>query len=495
MKTNLRKSLFALLFGLIGGTAAVVIYEGVSASEEKVHHAYEERSSADVQRVNRMPNIVRTGQGPPETRDFTKAAKKSLDAVVHVKTKYMGRGYQDPLELFFRGPRKKQQEVLSAGSGVIVSSDGYIVTNHHVIQKASEIRIVLNDGSTYEAEVAGEDRSTDLALLKVDAEGLPTIDYGNSDEVEVGEWVLAVGNPFNLTSTVTAGIVSAKGRNIDLRRRDPGEEFFPIESFIQTDAAVNPGNSGGALVDAEGRLVGINTAIASNTGSYTGYSFAIPVNIVKKVVKDLVEYGKVQRAYIGVRIRNISDRLADAKELEQMEGVYVAGLMENGAAKKAGIEEEDVITRIGSVRVENVPQLQGQVQKYRPGDEVKVTVLRDGEKKEIPVTLLNREGNQKIVEASEEDELSRSLGAELTNAPSEITEKFGLEHGVQVKELSGGKLRKAGVKEGFIILRIDRKKVETVEDIERYLKESEGKGVLIGGIYPNGVKAYYGIGA
>lgn len=495
MKANIRKSFLALLFGLIGGTAAIVIYENVRSDEREEVQAYEERTRADIRQVNRMPNMLRTAQNLPEEGNFTRAAKRSLDAVVHVKTRRVGQGYQDPMELFFRGPKRKQKEVLSAGSGVIVSSDGYIVTNNHVIQNASEIKVVLNNGKSYKAKVAGRDKATDLALLEVDGEDLPTLDYGNSDQVKVGEWVLAVGNPFNLTSTVTAGIVSAKGRNIDLRRQDPDKNFFPVESFIQTDAAVNPGNSGGALVDATGELVGINTAIASNTGSYTGYSFAIPVNIVKKVVQDLIEFGKVQRAYIGVRIQNISDRLAENKGLDRLEGVYVAGLMENGAAEKAGIQKSDVITKVGSVEVANVPQLQGQVNKYRPGDEVTVTVIRNGEKKKIAVTLLNRQGDQKLVEASDGEKIKRALGAELKELPSKYQEKLGIRHGVQVDELKSGKLRKAGVREGFIILRIDRKKVETVEDVKAYLQKKEGQGVLIGGVYPNGMKAYYGIGA
>ncbi len=495
MQANLKKSLLALLFGMIGGVGAITIYEGVRDEPASKEHAYRSRSEANIQRVSQMPNAIRSGPMPPEKKDFTQAAQRSVNAVVHVKTRRMNQGYRDPLELFFHGPRRKKPETMSAGSGVIVSKDGYIVTNNHVVQRASEIQAVLNNGRTFNAKVVGQDKATDLALLKVDGEGLPTIRYGNSDRIQVGEWVLAVGNPFNLTSTVTAGIVSAKGRNINLRRRKPGDDFFPIESFIQTDAAVNPGNSGGALVDAQGELIGINTAIASNTGSYTGYSFAIPVNIVKKVVRDLKEYGKVQRAFIGVKIRNITDQLAESKDLEQLEGAYVSGLMENGAAKEAGIQESDIITRVGSVKVNNVPELQGQISKYRPGDEVTVTVIRDGEKKKLDVTLLNRSGTEKLVEAEEGENALNSLGAELTRIPSKYQERLGLDHGVQVKELGDGKLRKAGVKEGFIILRMDRKKVSSVEDVKKYLKEKEGEGVLIGGVYPNGMEAYYGIGA
>lgn len=494
MKANIRKSLTALLFGLIGGSAAIAIYEGVRKSPSKEEHVYKERQENPLQRTGNMPNALRAKSAPKNSKNFTKAAKNSVNAVVHVKTRNRKRGYRDPLEQFFQGPRRKQKKALSAGSGVIVSSDGYVVTNNHVVQKASAIKIVLNDGNSYKAEIAGQDKASDLALLKVDAEGLPTIEYGNSDQIQVGEWVLAVGNPFNLTSTVTAGIVSAKGRSINLRRRNPNKDFFPIESFIQTDAAVNPGNSGGALVDAKGRLVGINTAIASNTGSYTGYSFAIPVNIVKKAVKDLMKYGKVQRAYIGVKIRNISDKLAETKGLERMEGAYVAGLMEDGAAEAAGLRKNDIITRVGSERVKNVPQLQGQVSKYRPGDEVTVTIFRDGEKKKLDVTLKNRQGTEKIVKAQEGEDALRSLGAKLKELPEGVRKKMRIEHGVQVKDLSAGKFQKAGVREGFIILQIDRKRVRTVEDVKEALKEKKDQGVLVAGIYPNGAKAYYGIG-
>jgi len=266
---------------------------------------------------------------------------------------------RDPFADFFWGYRAPQQQQLrqGAGSGVIISADGYIVTNNHVVEGADKISVHLNDNRMYEGKLIGRDPSTDLALLKIDASDLATVPYGNSDAVRVGEWVLAVGNPMNLTSTVTAGIVSAKARNINLLQYDASRDIFPLESFIQTDAAVNPGNSGGALVNVSGELVGINTAIASTTGMYTGYSFAIPVNIVQKVANDLLEFGSVQRAYIGVSIRDIDQVLANEVGLDRIRGVYVNGITDGGAAQHAGMKTGDVIVKVGSIDVNNVPQL------------------------------------------------------------------------------------------------------------------------------------------
>jgi Do/DeqQ family serine protease len=374
---------------------------------------------------------------------------------------------------------------------VIISDDGYIVTNNHVIEDADEIEVTLNDNRAYSAELIGTDPSTDIALLKVNGEGLPVIPYGNSDELRLGEWVLAVGNPFNLTSTVTAGIVSAKGRNLGLLR-DPNSSVAPLESFIQTDAAVNRGNSGGALVNAQGKLVGINTAIKSETGSYAGYSFAVPVNLVSKVVDDLLEFGAVQRAFIGVSIRDISDELAEENGLSTLSGVYVAGLMEDGAAEEAGIKSGDVIVRVGNVAVSDVPELQEQIGRFRPGNEVMVTVVRDGEEIEIPVVLTNRYGNTNIIE-KKQVRLSVDLGATFKELGKGELKKLGIENGIQISELKGGKLRSSGIREGFIVTHVDKKPVGKFEDFIETLKDSEG-GVLIEGIYPNGIKGYYGLG-
>ncbi|MBP5136192.1 MAG: Do family serine endopeptidase, partial [Paludibacteraceae bacterium] len=347
--------------------------------------------------------------------DFTKAAEKSINAVVHVKTKTEVKqrsimGFDDDpfFQFFFGQPRMQQQQktrpVMASGSGVIITEDGYIVTNNHVIADADEIEVTLNDKKTYTAKVIGSDPNTDIALLKIDAENLHTIPFGNSDDLKVGEWVLAIGNPFNLTSTVTAGIVSAKARNINILSSD-----MKIESFIQTDAAVNPGNSGGALVNLKGELVGINTAIATQTGSYTGYSFAITSNIAKKVVDDLKKYGEVQRAILGVSISDISDELAKEKKIKVMEGAYVHSVSDGSAAKAAGIKEGDIITKINDKRVNSVAELQEQIARKAPGDNVSVTVLRNDSEKTFTVELKNKRGNLEVMTANTLEELGASF--------------------------------------------------------------------------------------
>ena len=424
--------------------------------------------------------------------DFTSAAKNTVNAVVHVKTVYTGETmtYTDPFYEFLWGkgsPKKyKAPDKRGSGSGVILSSDGYIVTNNHVVNGADKIEVTMNNQRTYTAKIIGLDPSTDLALLKIEEKDLAYIALGNSDQVQVGEWVLAVGNPYNLTSTVTAGIVSAKGRNIDILR-----DKFKIESFIQTDAAVNPGNSGGALVNTRGELVGINSAIASPTGSYSGYSFAIPVNMVRKVIRDLKEFGTVQRGFIGVTIQNLDDQMADALGLENLSGIYVNGIQEKGAAKLAGIEVGDVIKKVESVEVGTVPELQEQIGRFRPGDKVVVTLLRDGKLKVVPLVLKNRFGTTKMV--AKDPEKLILLGATFDPISEEQKSKLHTNHGVQITKLEQGKFSNAGVKEGFIITEIDRKPIHSSAEIARALNNKRG-GVLIEGVYPNGQEAYYGFG-
>lgn len=425
----------------------------------------------------------------PNNVDFTQAAEHTVSTVVHVKTSYQNQNnFQsfDPFQFFWGQPMpQQQQEQQSSGSGVILSADGYIVTNNHVVENAQEIEVTLDDKRTYKAEIIGTDPSTDLALLKINEKGLNYAAYGNSDNVKVGEWVLAVGNPFNLTSTVTAGIVSAKARNIHIL---PNQKF-PIESFIQTDAAVNPGNSGGALVNTQGQLIGINAAIASNTGSYSGYSFAIPVSIVKKVVDDLLEFGKVQRGFIGVSIKDIDADFAKEKSIKKLDGVYVDGLTNEGAAQTAGIKVGDIITKINGTIIKTSPALQEQVGRYRPGDKISVTILRNDAEKIIEVVLKNKEGNTSIIK----NEIGNTLGATLENASDDELNKLGIEAGVKIKELQTGKLKASGVREGFIITSIDNTPMKTVSDVTNYLKEKKG-GVLIEGVYDNGMKAFYGFG-
>ena len=329
-------------------------------------------------------------------------------------------------------------------------------------------------------------------MLKIDAEDLATVPYGNSDAVRVGEWVLAVGNPLNLTSTVTAGIVSAKARNINLLQYDASRDVFPIESFIQTDAAVNPGNSGGALVNARGELVGINTAIASNTGQYTGYSFAVPVNIVQKVAADLLEFGSVQRAYIGVSIRDMDQKLAEETKIGKIRGVYVNGLTDGGSAQKAGMMPGDVIVKVGNIEVNNVTQLQEQVGKFRPGNKVPVTVLRHGNEQVFDMTLRGKEGTT-VATIDTRSSTSGMLGAEFQVPSAQELKALNLTSGVKVTSVNGGKFRSAGIREGFIITSVDQVPVKTPAELEKMLTGKRG-GVLVEGVYANGKRAYYGLG-
>jgi len=424
--------------------------------------------------------------------DFVKAADATVHAVVHVKT--FGtptyNPFTDPFGGFFGNQQRGQQQVTGYGSGVIVTADGYIVTNNHVVNNAGEaaekVEVTLNNNRSYTAKVVGTDPSSDLALLKIDEKGLPFVTYGNSDDLKVGEWVLAVGNPFNLTSTVTAGIVSAKARSIGMLDNSQNK----IESYIQTDAAVNPGNSGGALVNTRGELVGINSAIASPTGAYSGYSFAIPVNIVRKVMDDLAEFGTVQRGFIGVSIRDVDSKLAQEKGLKEIKGIYVAGLTEGGAAKQAGIQEGDVIVKVGEAEVNSMPELQEQVGRFRPGDKVGVTVLRDGTEKSFLVTLRNNEGSTSVMKVSPAVNM---LGGTFQEITKDEKNNLGISSGVKVSKLNTGKLRAAGIREGFIITTIDHKPVRSTGDVEAALKDKQG-GVLIEGVYPNGMRGYYGFG-
>ena len=335
--------------------------------------------------------------------DFTFAAENSLNSVVHITTETKRKFLSQEEQLFemFYGRRSSNRPQRGSGSGVIISEDGYIVTNNHVVQNTDYVKVILSDNREYAAKIIGRDESTDMAVIKIEETDLKAISIGNSDEIKVGEWVLAVGNPFNLTSTVTAGIISAKGRNINImsQSRDGRRSgnVFPIESFIQTDATVNPGNSGGALVNLKGELIGINTAIASQTGSYSGYSFAVPVNIMKKVTTDMIKYGVVQRAFIGISIQEMNQDLANQLEIENTEGVFVNGLSEHGAAKKSGVKIGDVICRVGDVEIKTVPQLQEQIGRYNPGNKVNLTLIRDGKTVIKEVILTNLEGNTNMV--------------------------------------------------------------------------------------------------
>ncbi|MBT8195093.1 MAG: Do family serine endopeptidase [Bacteroidia bacterium] len=471
----------AFLIAIIGGITGVIVTHTLTSEKQVAEQ--QETITPSINFANYAPT-------PSGSIDFIEAANSTVNGVVHVKVVSVSSSdnmrSMDPFRDFFRyydrGPRKSQ----SSGSGVIIKEDGYIVTNNHVIKGATEIEVTLNDNRTYSAEVVGTDPSTDLAVIKIDEKKLPTIPYANSDEVVVGQWVLAVGNPFNLTSTVTAGIISAKARNINIL---PNQQYA-IESFIQTDAAVNPGNSGGALVNTRGELVGINTAIASSTGSYAGYSFAIPVNLVNKSVEDLIEYGQVQRGFIGVNIRTMDANLAEELDIKNMQGVYVAGLSEGGAAADAGIKEGDIITKIEGKQVNTAPELQEQVGNFRPGNKITVSLLRDNRVRNFEVKLRNKNGNLSLIKAKD---ISTVLGAHLEDASREEKERLGINNGVKIEELTSGKLKEAGIKQGFIITSIDKQKVGNANQEQAKINKKEGD-LLKDGKYPNGMKGYYGFG-
>lgn len=490
----MKKVASIFLTAVVGGITALGVNYYL---DKKQVQAYTENATPVMHQQTQPVNFIPTAGAIPENAvDFTVAAEQSVHSVVNIKSTYpLNYGNQylyDPFRDFFGRTPRPQEAPTSTGSGVIIAQDGYIVTNNHVIDGSEKIEVTLNDKRSYTADVIGKDPTTDLALLKIKENNLPFLPYGNSDNVKVGEWVLAVGNPFNLTSTVTAGIISAKGRNINIIGNDPSKGLYPIESFLQTDAAVNPGNSGGALVNTKGELVGINAAIASNTGSYTGYSFAIPVNIARKVVADLLEFGEVQRAFIGVSIKDLDAKLAKEISISKIKGVYVNGVTAGGSAEDAGIKEGDVITKIAETEVNNVPELQEQISRYRPGDKINVTLTRNNQEKTIPVVLKNKNGNTDVVEKPKIEVVS-ALGATFEAVNEKELKKLNIENGLKISKLSAGKLLSAGIKEGFIITSVDKKKITSIEDIKTALENKKG-GVLIEGVYPNGMRAYYGFG-
>lgn len=468
--------LFSMILAIVGGFIAIYVYTNYF-EKTKIVTLNEPRPV----QFAAMPSA-------PQGVDLTIAAENTVAGVVHIQTQYTQQTYSSGnpfFDFFFGNPYQQQQPRTqqASGSGVIISSNGYIVTNNHVIENSQTIKVILNDKREFDARLVGSDPSTDIALLKIEGENLPSIPWGNSDQLKLGEWVLAVGNPFNLTSTVTAGIVSAKARGIGIIG-----DSMSIESFIQTDAAVNPGNSGGALVNTQGELVGINTAIASRTGSYSGYSFAVPVTIVRKVVEDLKEFGEVQRALLGVRIQNVNADLAKELKLDKIEGVYVAGVEENGAANNAGIKNGDIIIGINNVKVTTTSELQEQISKFRPGQKVDVLVIRDNKEKLFTATLRNTSGGTEIVKNS-----STVLGAELLVADENTKSNLNIRNGLVVSKLNDGKLKDAGIKEGFIITHVNKRPVNSVQDMNEILKQSKG-GILIEGKNKKGEEGYYVFG-
>lgn len=453
--------------------------------------------------------FIKTSRSTSFETDFTVAAEKTVNAVVCIKsfvtrtpTNYYDpfEGMIDPFEFFF-GPQQRQpkqqrrqqnketEPVQSGlGSGVIISNDGYIITNNHVIEGADKLEVLLNDNNTYEAKIIGTDEATDLALIKIDADNLSPIVFGNSDDVKIGEWVLAVGNPFGFNSTVTAGIVSAKARSLGANKSIGG-----LESYIQTDAALNPGNSGGALVNLKGELIGINSAIYSNTGSYTGFSFAIPTTIVKKIITDLRQYGTVQRAVLGIQYLELDAKLAKEHDITATKfGILVKSIEDRSTAKEIGLKENDVITKINNTEIHNAAQLVEQMNKFSPGDTISITYVRDNKSYTKTATLKNIQGNTKITKKGDFSE----LGCAFLKLSSDTKEHLGISYGVQVTGLKNGIFKDAGIKDGFIIQTINDQAVNSADDVEyiynQIMKDNNGEKVMfISGIYTTGKRGYY----
>lgn len=470
-------------YQLLASHQAKILYEP-SAAQPSIHLA----SLTDTPNHTTAPNLVH-------------AAQIATAAVVHIKAKYEAKVMHTPkantpLDQLFKeffgegfdsGPKEyKSQPQHAAGSGVIITTDGYVVTNNHVIEGADQIEVTLDDNRQYSAQLVGQDPNTDLALLKIKEKGLPYLQFGNSDTLQIGEWILAVGNPFNLTSTVTKGIVSAKARTIDVPQN---KNQMRIEAFIQTDAAVNRGNSGGALVNLKGELVGINTAIATNTGNFTGYSFAIPASIVKKITDDLKKYGAVQRAMLGISIRDVDANLAEKEKLKRVSGIYINDVSKNGAAAAAGIQPGDVIVAINGNKVKNTSQIQEQVARYKPNDKVRITYYRKSQEKTVTVTLKSVEEKVQIVRKKDAVEMG---GAIFENIDQATQKQLNLTGSVRIKAIKAGPWKQAGIKQNFIITSIDGEKVEHLDQFVNILNRKE-RGIWVDGFYQGGTKGYYGV--
>ncbi len=474
MKRTIILTLVILLVAFIGGIVGSVFT-----------FRYLDFSSTPYKSIEDHQNLLLTSYTDssnrvPKELNFLAPANDVVASVVHIRASYGSGSFSlNPLEMAFR------PESHSSGSGVIISDDGYIVTNNHVIEEATNIEIVLDNNQRFFAKIIGTDPSTDLALLKVKAKDLPFLKYGNSDEVKLGEWVLAVGNPFNLNSTVTAGIVSAKARNIGILR---DKNNLQVESFIQTDAAVNVGNSGGALVNLKGELIGINSAIATATGTYSGYSFAIPVSLVKKVMDDLVEFGQVQRGLLGVQITDVDANIAEQLNLDINEGVLITRVNSGSAAEESDMQTGDVITAINKRPIASVSELQEWVARNRPGKKIQVTFLRSGAVHEVDATLKDNEGRETVLEPEIVYEFN---GLTVEDVDFNDLTKLNLEGGVRVKTVKEGKWKEAGLKEGFVMAFMDRVPIDNVEDLNRMLGYKRG-GILIEGFY-KGEKKTYGL--
>ncbi|MBC3759741.1 trypsin-like peptidase domain-containing protein [Hyunsoonleella sp. SJ7] len=464
----MKKILTLVLVSALGGILTLGAYKLL----------LEEKQTVVVNTTDENPTFLPTSNAntlfkPYETPDFTKAAENTVNAVVHVKNVTISSGQMTFEDLFFgRSPRRAQ---MGTGSGVIITPDGYIITNNHVVDKSQELSVTLNNNKTYQAEIIGADPKTDIALLKIETdEDLPVVTFGDSDQAKIGEWVLAVGNPFNLTSTVTAGIISAKSRDLTGTHS---------QSFIQTDAAVNPGNSGGALVNSNGELIGINTAISSQTGSYIGYSFAVPSNIARKVVEDIMEYGNVQNGVLGITGSTLNSKAAEALEISDTQGFYIAGIVEDSGAEEAGLKEGDIIKSIDNVKISRFSDLKGHLNTKRPDDIVNVTFSRDGEVKTIPVRLVKNET------------YNMPLVGQIKNAKPADLKKLKAKNGVKIVELNGQYAeywQKNGVGQGSIITAINDVEINNVDDVQNVLKNrSSNEPMRIELINKNGEKERY----
>jgi Do/DeqQ family serine protease len=505
---NKSKLIPLLLVAVFSSTLTLATYKIAGLDKNLVIFEETNKPNTDNQNLIKLTKKERLGE-LDLTMDFTEIAAKTTSSVVHITTTQNNstsqgnrRSTQEMPDIFreFFGDqldggefrRMPQGPIQASGSGVIISKDGYIVTNNHVVGDASDIEVVLQNKQSYKATLVGVDPSTDLAVIKIEANDLPNLALGNSDEVKVGQWVLAVGNPFNLESTVTAGIISAKGRNLNILR---DKDQAPIESFIQTDAAVNPGNSGGALINTQGELIGINTAIATPTGTFAGYSFAVPVNLVRKVMKDLIEYGQVQRGYLGISIREIDGKFAEEKGLKNIsEGVYIQEVMPQSAAADAGLKAGDIIIGLEGKRIKSSPELLEEVAKRRPGNKINLELIRNGTTKKIDVFLKGKIGETEIA-TRPQNELLRDLGIDLEEVSPEECKELGIKSGLKVTGIYPGKIRsQTNMREGFIITKMADENVKSVEDFLKKVENQQG-GVLLSGTYENASGLfYYGFG-
>ncbi|MDR1257709.1 MAG: Do family serine endopeptidase [Tannerellaceae bacterium] len=503
MKRILKNALGIALLAVI--SVAVTVGATTYLISKKYLSGPHEISSTESEYGFKQPTqMVNYNTVAAENIDFTTAAEKAIHAVVHIKATTKSRSqsgarqYIDPFEYFFgfgdRGSRQRPSQArVGYGSGVIISTDGYVITNNHVVEDADEIEVTLNDERTFTSKLIGADATTDIALLKIEGKDFPTIPFGDSDKLKVGEWVLAVGNPFNLTSTVTAGIVSAKGRGV-LTGSDDRDK---IASYIQTDAAVNRGNSGGALVNTKGELVGINTLIYSETGNFAGYSFAIPISIAGKVSTDLKQYGAVQRAMLGVSIRDVKGMSDEEKgKLKALDGAYVAEFTQFSSAKGAGIETGDVITAVNDMKVKSVSELQERISRFRPGDKVRITVDRNGAAKTYTVELRNMQGNTNVVKG--QNDAVELLGAAFKELTDKQKQDRRISYGIEVAALFNGKLKDAGINKGFIIMTANDQRVSAVGDLEKIVERilrnnGEDQLLVLKGINPDGRRRYYAI--